>query len=80
MYYKQLLVESRGIILGATNLQIREFSQNIINYINSVDIPMEVKRLVIKDIYTQIEIEASKVINREREVADNGNNEEVQPS
>lgn len=60
-----------------SNLQIREFSQNIINYINSVDLPIEVKRFVIKDIYTQVEIESGRIVNeeikeKEREVSNNG--------
>ena len=38
------------------NAKIREFENDIINFINaSVDIPIEVKHLVLKDILHQVE-------------------------
>lgn len=36
------------------NSQIREFEQNIIGYINQSTLPIEVKRLVIKDLFYQV--------------------------
>ena len=33
--------------------EIREFKNNIINYMNSVPIPLEVKRLVLSDILNE---------------------------
>lgn len=44
------------------SLKVREFSQTIINFINESDLPMEVKRLALLEIYNQIEEEAQKVI------------------
>lgn len=48
-----------------SNLEIREFSQAIINFVNSSTIPMEVKRIALKDILTQVEEEANKVLTEE---------------
>lgn len=58
------------------NLEIREFEQTIIKYINETVLPIEVKRLVIRDIFNQIEEEANKVLqieidNKESENGDN---------
>ena len=47
------------------SLQIREFSQSIINFINTSQLPIEVKRLALKDIMTQIETETNKVLTEE---------------
>lgn len=47
------------------NLEIREFSQAIINFVNQSTLPMEVKRLALKDIMTQIETETTKVLREE---------------
>ena len=47
------------------NLEIREFSQAIINFVNQSTLPMEVKRLVLKDIMAQIETETNKVLTEE---------------
>ena len=47
------------------SLQIREFSQSIINFINASQLPIEVKRLALKDIMTQIETETTKVLREE---------------
>lgn len=50
------------------NAEIREFENDIINFINaSVDIPIEVKYLVLKDILHQVEAEANRNIIAERE-------------
>lgn len=47
------------------NLEIREFSQAIINFVNQSTLPMEVKRLALKDIMAQIETETNKVLTEE---------------
>ena len=44
------------------DLQIREFEQSLINFINQVNISIEIKRLVVKDVYTQLEKESDKVV------------------
>ena len=44
------------------DLAIREFASKIVNEINNNPLPIEVKRLVIKDIYAQIEKIADGVI------------------
>lgn len=50
------------------NAKIREFENDIINFINaSVDIPIEVKHLVLKDILHQVEAEANRNVIAERE-------------
>ena len=48
-----------------SNLEIREFSQAIINFVNSSTIPMEVKRIALNDILAQVEEEANKVLTEE---------------
>ena len=47
------------------NLEIREFSQAIINFVNKSALPIEVKRLVLKDILAQVEEETTKVLTEE---------------
>lgn len=47
------------------NLEIREFSQAIINFVNQSTLPIEVKRLALKDIMAQIETETNKVLTEE---------------
>lgn len=50
------------------NAKIREFENNIINFINaSSDVPIEVKHLVLKDILHQVEAEANRNVIAERE-------------
>lgn len=50
------------------NAKIREFENDIINFINaSVDIPIEVKHLVLKDILHQVEAESNRHVIAERE-------------
>ena len=56
------------------NLDIRQFHNTIITYINSNNIPIEIKYLVIKDIYNQLEVEANKQIYLEQQ--ENERNEE----
>lgn len=47
------------------NLIIRRFEQKLINCINDEPLPIELKRLVLKDILEQVEAESNKAINRE---------------
>lgn len=46
------------------DLQIRQFQTGLIDYINKSTLPMEVKRLVIKDILLQIERASNEFINQ----------------
>jgi len=47
------------------NLQIREFEQAIIRFINQSDLPMEVIRLAIKDVFYQVDNLANAAIDME---------------
>ena len=50
------------------NVKIREFENDIINYVNLCeDVPIEAKDLVFKDILQQIKEEANKQVTVERE-------------
>lgn len=50
------------------NVKIREFENDIINYVNLCeDVPIEAKYLVFKDILQQIKEEANKQVTVERE-------------
>lgn len=68
------------------NLEIREFSQAIINFINSSSLPVEVKRLALADILHQLDSAANTAIQgeiverdrKEKEGQDNGTEEAVQ--
>lgn len=44
------------------DLEIREFSNSIINYINDTPLPIEVKRLVLRDICGKMDVAADGVI------------------
>lgn len=62
------------------DLAIRELTTRIVNELNSSALPIEMKRLIIKDIYNQIEIRANEVVMRaiqERNEKINKANEEV---
>lgn len=50
------------------NAKIREFENDIINYVNLCeDVPIEAKYLVCKDILQQIKEEANRQVTVERE-------------
>ena len=49
------------------NTTIRNFRNDITAYVNLSDLPIEVKLLTIKDIYTQLEDAASKTILAEQQ-------------
>ena len=44
------------------DLAIREFTAKIVNEINSANLPIEVKRLVLKDIYDKVEKTADSIV------------------
>lgn len=44
------------------DLAIREFTEHLISEINMATLPIEVKRLVLKDICSQVEKTADKII------------------
>lgn len=47
------------------NLQIREFSQTIINYTNQSPLPVETKRLALSEILSQLKDAADTAIRTE---------------
>ena len=51
--------------MGMVNLKVREFSQAIINFINQSPLPIEVKRLCMSDIATQLQHTADEQIKAE---------------
>lgn len=72
-----------------SNLEIREFSQAIINFVNDSPLPIEVKRLTLVEIVHQIDSAANSILQREiserdrmqqeKEEQDNGTEQTVQP-
>lgn len=72
------------------NLEIREFSQAIINFVNSSALPVEVKRLALSDIMHQLDSAANAILQNEiaerdrvvakeeKEAQENGTEEAVQ--
>lgn len=59
------------------NAKIREFENDIINYINaSSEIPVEVKHLVLRDICNKLEKEADKQVVAERQLEQKKKSEE----
>lgn len=55
------------------SLEIREFSQSIINFINQNPLPIEVKRLALKDILAQTEKETDRILAEEIECRETAN-------
>lgn len=49
------------------NSQIRQFRNSIIALTNASPLPIEVKRLVFEEVKLQIDLEAEKTINIEKE-------------
>ena len=47
------------------NSTIREFEEGIVMFLNQFDLPVEVKKLVIKDVYMQLDRLANEAINQE---------------
>ena len=59
------------------NAKIREFENDIINFINaSEDIPVEVRHLVLRDICNQLEKEADKQVVAARQLEQKKKSEE----
>ena len=48
------------------DLEIRRLTENIINVLNESQVPIEVKRFVVKDIYLMVEAKAEEIIKQER--------------
>ena len=44
------------------NLALRKFEENMVNLINSAQLPTEAKRLVVHEVLTKLEIQAEKDI------------------
>lgn len=69
-----------------SNLEIREFSKAIINFVNGSPLPVEVKRLALSDIMHQLDSAANTAIQgeiverdrKEKEAQDNGTEQVVQ--
>ena len=59
------------------DLEIREFSQAIINYINASILPMEVKRLCLAEIMEQVNRESDVCINAQLSERKNAEKERV---
>ena len=47
------------------NLKIREFKQSIINFVNTSDLPIEVKSMVLAELSGQAKIMANEQIKKE---------------
>ena len=62
------------------NLQIREFEQDIIGYINQSPLPIEVKRLIIKDIFYQVSKTADEavILENQRKEQENQNEQDIE--
>lgn len=52
------------------NLKIREMTVTLRNYIDGVDLPPEVKRIALKEIYNDISAEAEQAVASEIEERD----------
>lgn len=48
-----------------SNIEIREFQQSIVNFVNQSPLEIEVKRIVVEGIATQLKIESDKQISME---------------
>ena len=44
------------------NVALRKFQENMVNLINSTQLPTEAKRLVVHEILTKLEVQAEKDI------------------
>lgn len=52
------------------NIEIREFKLSLENYISSNALPCEIKRMVLKEIYEEVELETIKIMTLEIEERD----------
>lgn len=55
------------------DLEIRQFTNAIINFINQSPLPMEVKRLALKDILAQVEDETNKLLQEQLKAQEKAN-------
>ena len=60
------------------DLAIRDFSERLIKEINATALPIEVKKLVLKDICSQIEKMADKLIMQAMFEKNNNTNKEAE--
>ena len=60
------------------DLAIRDFSERLIKEINATALPIEVKKLVLKDICSQIEKMADKIIVQAMFEKNNDTNKEAE--
>lgn len=58
------------------NTQIRQFRDSIIAMTNTCLLPIEIKRLVFSEIYTQINTESDRMILAEKQEEDKQNNKQ----
>ncbi len=59
------------------DLEIREFREGLIIFINRFELPMEIKRLVVKEVYGDIEDAANGVIKEQAKSRNQREDEEV---
>lgn len=55
--------------------EIRQLSNQLIDLINSKQLPIEVKRLVLAEIYSKVSAEANKQIIEQQKIINGGENE-----
>ena len=48
------------------DLEIRRLSEKLVATLNENPLPIEIKRLVLKDIYLQVESKAQEIIEQEK--------------
>ena len=56
------------------NTQIRQFRDSIITMTNACTLPIEIKRLVLSEIYTQINTESDRMMRAEKQEEEKQNN------
>lgn len=62
-----------------TDFEIRQFRDHIVNALNAVDLPLEVKRLILKEIYEEVDKQTNAIIVSQMEKAnvnENGKEQE----
>lgn len=60
------------------NLNIREFKQAIVNFINQNKLPIEVKRMVLSEILKAVEMESDRIVIQEIEKRDKKEQSKIQ--
>lgn len=59
------------------NLKIREFKLSMENYINSSDLPWEIKKMVLKELYNNATEQSDKAVLEEIKERDSENQEDI---